>query len=117
MKNLIFTLILILTFSAAYAQQDAKAQLKQVRQELAETKLLLEKFEEKYRKEVIKNAVVNGQIQGINSGIDKATAILQEAYNNEGKLDYQKLYDVGFRVVLDSTNTFKRPNKDKEQKK
>ncbi len=108
-------LALIFTMGPAFAQQDAKAQLKIALQENAKLKAQLESWETAYRKEVIKNAVLNGQAQGTNTKINKATGILQKGYEN-GKLNYQELWDVGFRLSLDSTNAYQRPSKSKNKK-
>lgn len=116
MKKLFLIVTILFCAGTLFAQQDAKERLGIALNENAKLKILLESEQDKYRKAIIKHAVLVGQLDGINKGIDKATALLQKGYDF-GKLNYKELFDCGFRLSIDTSSVYQRPSKDKKPKK
>ena len=105
-KIAIFVMLLVqgTTFAISQQKQTPAQQIQQLKNELATTQIILSDTKAERNAAVIEIARLNGLIKDQRDGILKSQRILQEAIDNDEKVDWKALNLAGWDLTLpDST--------------
>lgn len=124
MKKLLLIITILFISSTLLAQKNAivpekvrlELQLQQAQAEITRLNVVLKDVKADRDALTIAIATMSAQTKTLNQGIIKATGILQAGIDSGGKVEFQKLIDMGFNLVISKpADKGKKPNKDRPQ--